>query len=124
MALVQFTSVAGAPFIMFEESAKKVFSEIGETWTPEGGFPPEDLDGVLARREEARERDKERHRRDKEALEKKVRECSYEELDRLKDEQVEEKFDKRVNLFQLVEPLIRLVERARDKGEAVTWGRP
>ena len=67
MALVQFTSVAGAPFIMFEESAKKVFSEIGETWTPEGGFPPEDLDGVLARLEEARERDKERHRRDKEA---------------------------------------------------------
>ncbi len=121
MALVMFSCRATGPFIMFEETAKEVFSVIGEQWKSEGAIPAEDLPAVLAKLDEAEKRDKKRAaEREKQLRESELLMNAYEDEER----EWKKKEEQRVNFYQRIVPLQNMIRRAIKRDEAIVWGRP
>ena len=59
MALVQFSSLATGPFIMFRETAERIFHEINEPFHEMGGIAADELPLVLEKLKELAKRDRE-----------------------------------------------------------------
>lgn len=59
MALLLFSCRATGPFIMFEETARRIFEVVNQPWMEEGAFPVEDLPRILSMLEAASQKDKE-----------------------------------------------------------------
>ena len=47
MSLVLFSCRATGPFIMFEETARRVFKVLGRPWTETGAFSCDELPEIL-----------------------------------------------------------------------------
>ena len=143
MALIMFSCRATGPFIIFEDVVRKIFKEIGEPWRNEGAWSAEELPDVLRRLNEVSERDKERFRqseaardsevseRDKErfrqseaARDSERRTASFEEEERMDEEDRQNARKEIVQLFQRMQPLRSMIERAIRHEEPVMWGKP
>lgn len=124
MALIQFRCLATGPFLMFEETAKDIFKILDERFIERGAWAPEFLPGLLEKLEAAKARDKAEAAARREALEKALRGCSYDEAGRQKEEALKEAKaadDARVNLYQRVVPLEDMMRRAIKHGKGIMW---
>ncbi len=134
MALVQFSSLATGPFIMFRETAERIFHEINEPFHEMGGIAADELPLVLEKLKELAKRDRESELKEAAELEKRLRNATYdEELRQKEDASLEsEKTETRgaakgkqpVRLYQRIAPLAVMIERAIARGVPITWGRP
>ncbi len=124
MAIVQFSSRATGPFIMFEETAKDIFRIVDEPWLSEGAWGIEELPEVLTKLEAAEKLDMDRVRQAREAMEQELRACSYDEQLKRKEAGDEKAFEDRIKLYQRISPLKQMIKRAIEKGESVMWGKP
>lgn len=125
MALIQFSSVAAGPFVMFKETVEEIFKTISEPFSPKGAWGAEDLSDVLRRLEAAEVRDKAEARRREEELEAMSR-ASFcfdpamkgreEELAKLIKEN-----EARINFYQRVVPLKSMIQRAIKHKKPVMW---
>ena len=122
MALVMFSCRATGPFIMFEETAKRVFKIIGIEWKDQGAIPADDLPEVLERLNEAEKADKARLAEIEAEKQRRLREATYDEEFKLREKWESER--EVVNLYQRLEPLQNMIRRAIRHDEAVMWGRP
>lgn len=122
MALVMFSCRATGPFIMFEETAKRVFKIIGIEWKDQGAIPADDLPKVLERLNEAEKADKARQAEIEAEKQRMLREATYDEEFKLREKWESERDV--VNLYQRLEPLQNMIRRAIRHDEAVMWGRP
>ena len=122
MALVMFSCRATGPFIMFEETAKRVFKIIGIEWKDQGAIPADDLPEVLERLNEAEKADKARRAEIEAEKQRMLREATYDEEFKLREKWESER--EVVNLYQRLEPLQNMIRRAIRHDEAVMWGRP
>ena len=122
MALVMFSCRATGPFIMFEETAKRVFKIIGIEWKDLGAIPADDLPEVLERLNEAEKADKARLAEIEAEKQRMLREATYDEEFKLREKWESER--EVVNLYQRLEPLQNMIRRAIRHDEAVMWGRP
>lgn len=124
MALIMFSCRATGPFIIFEDVVRKIFKEIEEPWRSEGAWSAEELPDVLRRLNEVSERDKERFRRSEAERESERRTASYDEEDRMNEEDRQSARKEIVQLFQRMQPLRSMIERAIRHDEPVMWGKP
>ena len=122
MALVMFSCRATGSFIMFEETAKRVFKIIGIEWKDQGAIPADDLPEVLERLNEAEKADKARLAEIEAEKQRMLREATYDEEFKLREKWESER--EVVNLYQRLEPLQNMIRRAIRHDEAVMWGRP
>ncbi len=122
MALIQFECVAAGPFIMFKESAQKIFEVIGENFKEQGAFPVEDLPGILEKLENAEKADKEKAAEEAAMIEAVQRASTYDQELREKEEMQKTKQKERIRLYQRVVPLQNMIRRAIKHKEVVTWG--
>ena len=122
MALVMFSCRATAPFIMFEETAKRVFKIIGIEWKEQGAIAADELPALLERLDEAERADKARLAEIEAEKQRMLREASYDEEFKLREKWEAERDV--VNLYQRLEPLQSMIRRAIRHDEAVMWGRP
>lgn len=126
MALVEFSCVATGPFLVFRETAERIFKAIGEPFFPEGGFVAADLPDVLARLDAAAEEDRRKEEELKIAREKRLREGSYEDEIRMLEEEREDREKKKhqednVRLYQRMVPLQEMIRRAIKHDKAIMW---
>lgn len=125
MALIEFSSIAAGPFIMFKESAEEIFKRIGEPFVMQGGWDVEDLPGILTRLQAAEEKDR---------AEVRARTAELEALRRTsglgggaamqREEELEREIKanaERVNFYQRAVPLRKLIERAVKGKKPVMW---
>lgn len=128
MALVMFSCRATGPFLMFRETAERIFEEIGMKFTDEGAVPPEDLPDMLRRLEEVEARDRRVVRAQEEELERRRRTFTYDEELRYREDGHETEDEHRaremIHLFQRVVPLKDMIKRAIRHDESIMWGRP
>ena len=124
MALIMFSCRATGPFIIFEDVVRKIFKEIGEPWRNEGAWSAEELPDVLRRLNEVSERDKERFRQSEAARDSERRTASFEEEERMDEEDRQNARKEIVQLFQRMQPLRSMIERAIRHEEPVMWGKP
>lgn len=124
MALIMFSCRATGPFIIFEDVVRKIFKEIGEPWRNEGAWSAEELPDVLRRLNEVSERDKERFRQSEAARDSERRTASFEEEERMNEEDRQNARKEIVQLFQRMQPLRSMIERAIRHEEPVMWGKP
>ena len=124
MALIMFSCRATGPFIIFEDVVRKIFKEIGEPWRNEGAWSAEELPDVLRRLNEVSERDKERFRQSEAARDSERRAASFEEEERMDEEDRQNARKEIVQLFQRMQPLRSMIERAIRHEEPVMWGKP
>ena len=109
MSLVLFSCRATGPFIMFEETARRVFKVLGRPWTETGAFSCDELPEILRILDEEARKDKERLAQIEAERERKLRESTYDEELRMREEEKEEKRNS--------------VEKIKH-GDAIMWGRP
>lgn len=126
MALMEFSCVATGPFLVFRETAERIFKAIGEPFFPEGGFAAADLPDVLARLEAAAEEDRRKEEELKAAREKRLREGSYEDEIRMLEEEREDEEKKKhrednVRLYQRMVPLQEMIRRAIKHDKPIMW---
>lgn len=128
MALVMFSCRATGPFIMFRETAERIFKEIGMPFVETGAIPSEDLPDVSKRLEEAEARARALVKAREEMEEKRLRGLSYdEERRRIEDGEAaeDEKKDREtIHLYQRTAPLKDMIKRAIRHDEAIMWGKP
>lgn len=125
MALIMFSCRATGPFIIFEDVVRKIFKEIEEPWRNEGAWSAEELPDVLRRLDEVFERDRELLFRQSEAQrESERRTASFEEEERMNEEDRQNARKEIVQLFQRMQPLRSMIERAIRHDEPVMWGKP
>lgn len=124
MALVMFSCRATGPFIIFEGTIRKIFKEIEEPWRSEGAWAAEELPSVLARLNAVSERDKALYTERETEREEKLRTASFEEEERITEEEREAARKEAVQLFQRMQPLRSMIERAIRHDEPVMWGKP
>lgn len=126
MSLVLFSCRATGPFIMFEETARRVFKVLGRPWTETGAFSCDELPEILRILDEEARKDKERLAQIEAERERKLRESTYDEELRMRKEEKEEKRNsvEKINFFQRVVPLQSMIKRAIKHGDAIMWGRP
>lgn len=128
MALVMFSCRATGPFIMFRETAERIFKEIGEPFPETGAVPAEDLPEMLRRLEEVEARDRAIVRAQEAEEERRRRTSTYEEEQRRREsgeeEEAERQAKERIHLYQRVVPLKDMIKRAIRHDEAVMWGAP
>ena len=117
MSLVLFSCRATGPFIMFEETARRVFKVLGRPWTETGAFSCDELPEILRILDEEARKDKERLAQIEAERERKLRESTYDEELRMREEE-------KINFFQRVVPLQSMIKRAIKHGDAIMWGRP
>lgn len=123
MALLLFSCRATGPFIMFEETARRIFEVIDQPWMEEGAFPVEDLPQILSLLEAASQKDKEHLAEIRAAREKKLREATYDEELKMLEEEKKRGAEK-VHFYQRIAPLQDMIRRAIKHGDPVVWGRP
>ncbi|MBS5491095.1 MAG: DUF1840 domain-containing protein [Sutterella wadsworthensis] len=123
MALLLFSCRATGPFIMFEETARRIFEVIDQPWMEEGAFPVEDLPQILSLLEAASQQDKEHLAEIRAAREKKLREATYDEELKMLEEEKKRGAEK-VHFYQRIAPLQDMIRRAIKHGDPVVWGRP
>lgn len=123
MALLLFSCRATGPFIMFEETARRIFEVIDQPWMEEGAFPVEDLPQILSLLEAASQQDKEYLAEIRAAREKKLREATYDEELKMLEEEKKRGAEK-VHFYQRIAPLQDMIRRAIKHGDPVVWGRP
>ena len=122
MALMEFSCVATGPFLVFRETAERIFKAIGEPFFPEGGFAAVDLPDVLARLEAAAEEDRRKEEEFKVAREKRLREGSYEDEIRMLEEEEKTKHrEDNVRLYQRMVPLKEMIRRAIKHDKPIMW---
>ena len=90
MSLVLFSCRATGPFIMFEETARRVFKVLGRPWTETGAFSCDELPEILRILDEEARKDKERLAQIEAERERKLRESTYDEELRMREEEKEE----------------------------------
>ena len=114
MSLVLFSCRATGPFIMFEETARRVFKVLGRPWTETGAFSCDELPEILRILDEEARKDKERLAQIEAERERKLRESTYDEELRMREEEKEEKRNsvEKINFFQRVVPLQSMIKRA------------
>ena len=122
MALLLFSCRATGPFIMFEETARRIFEVIDQPWMEEGAFPVEDLPQILSLLEAASQQDKEHLAEIRAAREKKLREATYDEELKMLEEEKKRGAEK-VHFYQRIAPLQDMIRRAIKHGDPVVWGR-
>ena len=91
MSLVLFSCRATGPFIMFEETARRVFKVLGRPWTETGAFSCDELPEILRILDEEARKDKERLAQIEAERERKLRDSTYDEELRMREEEKEEK---------------------------------
>ena len=123
MALLLFSCRATGPFIMFEETTRRIFEVIDQPWMEEGAFPVEDLPQILSLLEAASQQDKEHLAEIRAAREKKLREATYDEELKMLEEEKKRGAEK-VHFYQRIAPLQDMIRRAIKHGDPVVWGRP
>lgn len=126
MGLMEFSCVATGPFIVFRETAERIFKAIGEPFFPEGGFAAEDLPDVLERLSAAAEADRRREAELKAERERRLREGSYEDEIRLLEQEREDEERKRhredaVRLYQRMVPFQEMIRRAIRHDKPIMW---
>lgn len=126
MSLIQFSSVATGPFILFRETAERIFKAINEPFREEGAFAAEDLPDVSARLDAAAAEDKAKAAALEAERERRLREGSYDEEIRAReaDREEEEKNKHRedaVRLYQRIVPLQEMIRRAIQHDKPVMW---
>lgn len=125
MALIEFSSVAAGPFIMFKESVEEIFKRIGEPFAMQGGWDVDDLPQILNRLQAAEEKDRAEARARTEELEALRRQSGLGGGAAMQREEALEKEIKanaeRVNFYQRAVPLRNLIERAIKGKKPVMW---
>ncbi|MDO5530399.1 DUF1840 domain-containing protein [Sutterella sp.] len=126
MALIQFSCVATGPFILFRETAERIFKEIGEPFFEEGAFSEEDLPGVLQRLDAAAETDRRKEAEYEAERERRMREGTWEEELNMKEREREEEEKRRyredsIRLYQRIVPLQEMIRRAIKHEKPVMW---
>lgn len=124
MALIMFSCRATGPFIIFEDVVRKIFKEIEEPWRNEGAWSAEELPEVLRRLDEVFERDRELFRQSEAQRESERRTASFEGEERMNEEDRQNARKEIVQLFQRMQPLRSMIERAIRHDEPVMWGKP
>ena len=101
MSLVLFSCRATGPFIMFEETARRVFKVLGRPWTETGAFSCDELPEILRILDEEARKDKERLAQIEAERERKLRESTYDEELHMREEEKEESdpFDDILRIF-------------------------
>ena len=124
MALIQFSSVAAGPFIMFKETAEEIFKTISEPFPPRGAWGTDDLKEVL-RKLEAQARDKAEAQAREAELEAMKRASFTGDSATLQREEELAKLIKeneaRINFYQRVVPLQNMIRRAIKHDKPVMW---
>ncbi len=125
MALIQFSSVAAGPFIMFKETAEEIFKTISEPFPPRGAWGTDDLKEVLRRLDEAQARDKAEAQAREAELEAMKRASFTGDSATLQREEELAKLIKeneaRINFYQRVVPLQNMIRRAIKHDKPVMW---
>ncbi len=125
MALIQFSSVAAGPFIMFKETAEEIFKTISEPFPPRGAWGTDDLKEVLRRLDEAQARDKAEAQAREAELEAMKRASFTGDSATLQREEELAKLIKeneaRINFYQRVVPLQNIIRRAIKHDKPVMW---
>ena len=125
MALIQFSSVAAGPFIMFKETAEEIFKTISEPFPPRGAWGTDDLKEVLRRLDEAQARDKAEAQAREAELEAMKRASFTGDSATLQGEEELAKLIKeneaRINFYQRVVPLQNMIRRAIKHDKPVMW---
>ena len=125
MPLVQFSSVAAGPFIMFKETAEEIFETISEPFSLRGAWGADDLEVVLRKLDEAEARDKAEAKAREQELESMRRASFTCDPEMLKREEELNKLIKedeaRVNFYQRVVPLQSMIRRAIKHNKPVMW---
>lgn len=125
MALIQFSSVAAGPFIMFKETAEEIFKTISEPFLPRGAWGTDDLKEVLRRLDEAQARDKAEAQAREAELEAMKRASFTGDSATLQREEELAKLIKeneaRINFYQRVVPLQNMIRRAIKHDKPVMW---
>ncbi len=125
MALIQFSSVAAGPFIMFKETAEEIFKTISEPFPPRGAWGTDDLKEVLRRFDEAQARDKAEAQAREAELEAMKRASFTGDSATLQREEELAKLIKeneaRINFYQRVVPLQNMIRRAIKHDKPVMW---
>ncbi|WP_295477087.1 DUF1840 family protein [uncultured Sutterella sp.] len=126
MSLIQFSSVATGPFILFRETTERIFKSINEPFRDEGAFAAEDLPDVLARLDAAAAEDKAKAAALEAERERRLREGTYDEEIRAREADREEEEKNRhredaVRLYQRIVPLQEMIRRAIRHDKPVMW---
>lgn len=126
MSLIQFSSVATGPFILFRETAERIFKSINEPFRDEGAFAAEDLPDVLARLDAAAAEDKAKAAALEAERERRLREGTYDDEIRAREADREEEEKNRhredaVRLYQRIVPLQEMIRRAIQHDKPVMW---
>ena len=125
MALIQFSSVAAGPFIMFKETAEEIFKTISEPFPPRGAWGTDDLKEVLRKLDEAQARDKAEAQAREAELEAMKRASFTGDSATLQREEELAKLIKeneaRINFYQRVVPLQNMIRRAIKHDKPVMW---
>ena len=125
MALIQFSSVAAGPFIMFKETTEEIFKTISEPFPPRGAWGTDDLKEVLRRLDEAQARDKAEAQAREAELEAMKRASFTGDSATLQREEELAKLIKeneaRINFYQRVVPLQNMIRRAIKHDKPVMW---
>lgn len=128
MALVMFSCRATGPFLMFRETAERIFAEIGRSLPEEGAIAPEELPEMLRLLEEAEAKSREVVRAQEEEIERKRRTFTYDEELRWREDGGEAEDERRsremIHFYQRVVPLKDMIKRAIKHDESIMWGRP
>lgn len=117
MSLIQFSSVATGPFILFRETAERIFKSINEPFRDEGAFAAEDLPDVLARLDAAAAEDKAKAAALEAERERRLREGTYDDEIRAREADREDA----VRLYQRIVPLQEMIRRAIRHDKPVMW---
>lgn len=113
MALIEFSSVASAPFLMFEETAKAIFERLNEVWMVPGGWSSDELPALLEKLEQEKRRDKEQVLLLQKEAEKMDRQSW---ADTPKNEAP-------IHFYQRVVPLENMLKEAMASQDSVMWQR-
>lgn len=124
MALIMFRSNACAPFIMFEETAREIFKRIHQTWTMEGGFTEEQLPEIIKALDRVILKEKEAEKQAREQEELKIKMSSYDQELRDKEDQKKIATSNKVFLYQRIQPLREMLQRALKRKKPIMWGKP
>ena len=125
MALIQFSSVAAGPFIMFKETAEEIFKTISEPFPPRGAWGADDLKEGLRRVGGGQAREKGGAQAREAELEAMKRASFTGDSATLQREEELAKLIKeneaRINFYQRVVPLQNMIRRAIKHDKPVMW---
>ena len=128
-AICSSVRTLGLPMLMARYCSSATYSRLQarpRPWTETGAFSCDELPEILRILDEEARKDKERLAQIEAERERKLRESTYDEELRMREEEKEEKRNsvEKINFFQRVVPLQSMIKRAIKHGDAIMWGRP